>query len=145
MWFLKIFSFLTGGVVKNVTKTITDHLTRKVEAKVDIRQIEADIEINRDTLENMSGMELASQASDLALARLQSMRDILVKEQQNLLTSWIRPALALPVVIFWGKVIVWDTVLQLGTTPYPGEMVSWMVTLVPPVYFLSRVYEKTKG
>lgn len=76
------------------------------------------------------------------IQRLQAQQAILIEESKHKLTSWIRPALALPVVIYWGKLIVWDTVLQYGSTPYPGDHVVWYVTLIPAAYFLVRPFER---
>jgi hypothetical protein len=60
-------------------------------------------------------------AAEVQISTLEARRDVLLKEQGNWLTRWIRPALAAPAVIFWWKIVVWDTVLGLGTTPDPGE------------------------
>lgn len=81
-------------------------------------------------------------AAEQTISQLEARRDVLLAEQASWMTRWIRPALAIPVVIFWFKLIVWDTVLGWGTTPDPGEHVMWYVTLIPSVYFLTRPVEK---
>ena len=78
------------------------------------------------------------------ISQLESQRDVLVAEQGSWMTRWIRPMLAAPAVIFWWKIIVWDTVLGLGTTPDPGEYVMWFALTVPNVYFLMRPIEKLR-
>lgn len=78
------------------------------------------------------------------IAKLEAQQSILIAEQGSWMTRWIRPALALPVVIFWAKLLVWDTVLQLGSTPDPGDHVMWYAMLIPSAYFLVRPFEKRR-
>lgn len=115
MWLLQLL---------NPLKAIGDQLNRAYEAKLlamnDKERIDAEKQISQ----------------------LESQRDVLLAEQGSWLTRWIRPALAAPVVIFWWKLIVWDTVLGWGSTPDPGEYVMWMALTVPNVYFLTRPFEK---
>ena len=80
--------------------------------------------------------------AEKVITQLEARRDVLLAEQGSWHTSWIRPALALPVVIFWAKLLVWDTVLQWGTTPDPGDHVMWYAMLIPSAYFLVRPLEK---
>ena len=80
--------------------------------------------------------------ADVEISYLEAKRDMILAEQGSWMTRWIRPALALPVVIFWFKLLVWDTVLGLGVTPDPGELVMWYAMLIPSAYFLVRPFEK---
>lgn len=84
-------------------------------------------------------------AADKLISELEARRDVLIAEQGSWMTRWIRPALALPVVIFWFKLIVWDTVLGWGSTPDPGEHVMWYAMLIPSAYFLTRPFERALG
>jgi hypothetical protein len=108
----------------NPLKVIGDQLNRAYQTKMlavtDKERIEADKEISN----------------------LEARRDVLLAEQGSWMTRWIRPALALPVAIFWFKLLVWDTVLGWGSTPYPGEHVMWYAMLIPTAYFLVRPVEK---
>lgn len=114
---------LTNKVAQSIFSGMGDALGRLRDAKTEEERIKASVE----------------------LGYLEANAKIIQAEQQSKITSWIRPALALPVVIFWFKVIVYDTVLGLGVTPYPGEGVMWYVTLVPTAYFLVRPFEKWKS
>jgi hypothetical protein len=78
------------------------------------------------------------------ISALESSRDVLIAEQGSWMTRWIRPAMAAPVVVFWWKLIVWDTVLGWGTTPDPGEFVMWFCIAIPNVYFLMRPIERRR-
>ena len=116
----KILNWLVGGGISAIGTQIIRHQELKLKAEND-----------KDKLEH-----------EEAVTRLQAQQSILIEESRSKLTSWIRPALAFPVVIYWGKLIIWDTVLQWGSTPYPGDHVVWYVTLIPAAYFLVRPFER---
>lgn len=116
----KILSWLTGGGISAIGNQILKYQQLKYQAENDI-----DRRKHEETIE-----------------RLQAQQSILIAESRSKLTAWIRPALAFPVVIYWTKLILWDTVLGLGSTPYPGDHVVWYVTLIPAAYFLVRPFER---
>jgi hypothetical protein len=67
---------------------------------------------------------------------------ILVAEQGRWYTAIIRPLLALPVIIYLWKVIVWDIVLGLGNTdPIAGDVGVWAGYIVT-TYVGGRSLEK---
>jgi hypothetical protein len=70
--------------------------------------------------ERVLAMEASNQekqiAAEVEIAQLEVHRDILIAEQSNRLTRWIRPAFAAPFIIYDFKVVVWDKVLGLGAT-----------------------------
>ncbi len=80
--------------------------------------------------------------ADMLIEQLQGRREILLAEQGSRLTSWIRPALAFPVVVLMFKLIIYDTVLALGVTPDPGTLITWYVMTVTGAYMLTRPLEK---
>ena len=58
--------------------------------------------------------------ADQRIAQLNAQQSLLIAEQNNRLTRWIRPAFAAPFVIYNGKIILWDKVLGWGVTdPLP--------------------------
>ena len=61
-----------------------------------------------------------------------------------MVTRWIRPAFALPFVIFNFKVIVWDKVLGLGVTADLSPAFWQLQMVVFGAYFLTRGFEKQK-
>lgn len=75
---------------------------------------------------------------------LQTRQGVLIEETKFAATRWIRPAFASIALVYWAKLIIWDTLLGLGTTPYPGDHIVWFVTLIPTAYFLTRPFEKWK-
>ena len=67
---------------------------------------------------------------------------MLVAEQGRWYTAIIRPLLALPVIIYLWKVIVWDIVLGLGSTdPIAGDVGVWAGYIVT-TYVGGRSLEK---
>jgi hypothetical protein len=54
----------------------------------------------------------------------------------------IRPLLALPVIIYFWKVIVWDKVLGLGTTDAIGGDVGVWAGMIVTTYVGGRSLEK---
>lgn len=116
----KILGWLTGGGISAIGNQIIKYQALKLEAQTDKEKLE-----HEETIQ-----------------RLRAQQAILVEDSKSFLTSWVRPALALPVVIFWFKLIVWDTVLQWGVTPYPGEQIIWYCTLIPTAYFIVRPFER---
>lgn len=49
-----------------------------------------------------------------------------------------RNIMGLSVAIYVFKIVVWDSVLGLGVTQYPGEQVTFIVMTVIAFYFVSR-------
>lgn len=115
-----ILSFLGKGILQDIGSQIKDAYRMRLEAETSEKKLEA----------------------DQYIAHLQAQQAILLAEQNRLLTSWIRPALALPVVIYIWKIIVFDTVLGLGFTLDPGSFVNWVVVTVVGAYMLTRPFER---
>ena len=116
-------SFLGGPVVNgliNAYKTKLDAANTRDRIAADLagKEIEAEIEARK-------------QASA-----------IIISEQGRWYTAIIRPLLALPVIIYFWKVIVWDKVLGLGTTdPLTGMIADW-TGLIITAYVGGRSIEK---
>ena len=67
---------------------------------------------------------------------------VLIAEQGRWYTAIIRPLLALPVIVYLWKVIVWDIVLGLGgTDPIAGDVGVWAGYIVT-TYVGGRSLEK---
>ena len=119
-WLNKLLNFFGGGVLTTITEQIGDAYQAKLAAETDKEKLEAEVTISR----------------------LEAQRSILIAEQGRWLTAWIRPALAFPVVAFVWKIVLIDTVLKMGTTPYPGELVHWIVVTIIGAYMLTRPFER---
>lgn len=76
------------------------------------------------------------------IATLRTRERVLLAEQSSRLTRWIRPAFALPFVIYNIKIVVWDKVLGLGTTDNLSHEFWQLQMIVFGAYFLTRPFEK---
>jgi len=75
--------------------------------------------------------DLAAKEIEAEIAARKEASAIIIDEQGRWYTSVIRPLLALPLVIYLWKVIVWDKVLGLGTTdPITGMVADWIGTII---------------
>lgn len=119
-----LLNALLGVFGKGVFSGISNDLKEAYEAKL---KAQTDADVLR---------------ANVKIEELKARQSILLAEQSRAMTSWIRPMIALPVVIYLWKLIVWDTILQWGVTPNPGEFINWVVLTVIGAYFLTRPFEK---
>ena len=86
--------------------------------------------------------DLAAKDIEAEIAARQQASAIIIAEQGRWYTAIIRPLLALPIIIYFWKVIVWDKVLGLGATdPLTGMVSDWAGTIVT-AYVGGRTVEK---
>jgi hypothetical protein len=86
--------------------------------------------------------DLAAKAIAAEIEQRKSANAIVAAEQGRWWTAIVRPLLALPVVIYLWKVIVWDKVLALGSTdPLAGDVAQW-AGLIVTTYVGGRSLEK---
>ena len=76
----------------------------------------------------------------LETRRLQT--QIVIAEQGWWLTSMIRPMFAWPLIIYWGKILLWDKVLGLGVTDRLDGWTEATGSAIIGAYFLMRPLEK---
>ena len=115
-----ITNFLGGGIVKDIGEQLNRAYERKLAAKT-----------NNDILE-----------ADKEIAYLTAKRDLLMKEQDGWITRLIRPAFALPFIVYNMKIIIWDKVLRLGSTDPLSDNLYQVQMIVIGFYFLTRGIEK---
>ena len=86
--------------------------------------------------------DLAARHIEAEIAARQQATAIIIAEQGRWYTAIIRPLLALPIIIYFWKVIVWDKVLGVGVTdPLTGLVSDWAGTIVT-AYVGGRSVEK---
>lgn len=117
---VKILGFFTSTAFGSITEQLKEAYRMKLEAQTNEAKLEA----------------------DQYIAHLQAQQQVLLAEQGRWYTSWIRPAMAFPVILYIWKLIIWDTILQWGVTQNPGEFVNWIVITVIGAYMLTRPFEK---
>lgn len=115
-----LFSFFTGGGLA----AIADKLEKAYQAKLTAETTDKKLEI------------------DAQIEQLKARQSVLIAEQGSWLTSWIRPAIAAPFVIYLWKIIVYDKVLRLGVTDNLSPEIWQMFMVIIGAYFLARPFEK---
>ena len=94
---------------------------------------------------NAQGAQAVEVARAALMAEIEARKSanaVILAEQGRWYTAIIRPLLALPVVIFMWKVIVWDKVLGLGSTDaLVGDVATWSGAIVT-TYVGGRSLEK---
>lgn len=76
--------------------------------------------------------------AEVNIAQLEAKRDVQVAATIH--DKWYGPRslIGYVVVIFLGKLFVWDTVLGFGVTPYPGALIMEITTAVVAFYFVAE-------
>jgi len=102
--------------LSHITDAIVRWQTVKENAKNDSDRIEA--EVNIKALEAKRDVQVAATIHD----------------------KWFGPRslIGYIVVIFLGKLFVWDTVFGWGVTPYPGVLIMETTTAVIAFYFVAE-------
>ncbi len=72
----------------------------------------------------------------------QALERILIAEQGSWLTRWVRPAFALPFVVYVWKLVLWDKVLGWGATDALGDNLTTIMVTIVGAYFITRPFEK---
>ena len=86
--------------------------------------------------------DLAAKDIEAEISARKEASATIIAEQGRWYTAIIRPLLALPLIIYFWKVIVWDKVLGLGATdPLTGMVSDWAGTIVT-AYVGGRTVEK---
>ncbi len=86
--------------------------------------------------------EQARIEAEVVIGQLEARQAVLIAEQGSWMTRWIRPAFALPFIIFNFKVVVWDKVLGWGVTDDLSASFWQLQMIVFGAYFLTRPFEK---
>lgn len=86
--------------------------------------------------------EQARIAADERIEAIKAQRDIVISASIH--DKWWSPRTIMGwcVALYVAKIIVWDTVLQLGVTPNPGTQVTNIVLTVIGFYFVTGTAER---
>ena len=98
--------------------------------------------LEAENSQDRTAADLAAKAIAAEIDARKSADALIIAEQGRWYTAIIRPLLALPVIIYLWKVIVWDKVLGLGATdPILGDVGIWAGYIVT-TYVGGRSLEK---
>jgi hypothetical protein len=122
-----ILNFLGGGVITSIVNGVLNAYKAKLAASSTTEAHEVDL-------------AKAEILGEIALRQAEA--SIIRQEQGWWVTAIIRPLLAFPVVIYMWKVVVFDTVLHLGTTPALGGAVGDWAGWIVLAYVGGRSIEK---
>jgi hypothetical protein len=86
-------------------------------------------------------LESKTQESEQNLKFWQSRMDLAIAASQHDKFWSPRNLMGWAVAIYILKIVVWDSTFQLGSTPYPGEQVTFIVMTVVGFYFASKAAE----
>ena len=77
-------------------------------------------------------------AADVEIETLKARRDVVIAASLN--DKWWSPRTIMgwSAALYVGKIVVWDTVLQWGVTPNPGEQVTMIVMTIVGFYFVAK-------
>ena len=86
--------------------------------------------------------DLAARALDVERRERELATEVLIAEEGRWFTALPRPLFAAAFIIYTWKVVVWDKVLGLGSTPpLSGDVAQWAM-IVLTAYFGGRSLEK---
>lgn len=123
-WLASIF---TGPIIKSVLDSAVGAYRDKLA-----------VENNKDS----KAVELAVKELESEIAARQQATEILKVEQGRWWTAMIRPLFAIPLLLYWWKIIVIDKLLGWGTTDALGGHVEAWATWIVAAYFVTRPFEK---
>lgn len=106
-----ILNFLGGGVVQS----LADAFKAREQAQTDQARV----------------------AADERIQHLQSIRDVQVAEAGSRINAFVRAGFAVPVVLYLGKLILWDKILGWGATDDLSANLWTYVNVVVGFYFIS--------
>lgn len=115
-----VLKWLTGGGIAAIGGELRQAYEARLKATNDHEKLEA----------------------EQTIARLEAQQVIIVAEQGRWLTAWVRPAIALPFVVYLWKLIIYDKVLAWGATDNLSPEMWQMMTVIIGAYFLTRPFEK---
>lgn len=117
--FFKLLTWLSSGGIAAIGEQLNKAYDAKLKATNDHEKLEA----------------------EETIARLQAQQAILTAEQGRWLTAWVRPAIALPFVIYLWKLVIYDKVLAWGSTDNLSPELWNLMMVVMGAYFLTRPIE----
>jgi hypothetical protein len=98
--------------------------------------------LDAENSQDRTAADLAATAIAAEIEARKSADAIIIAEQGRWYTAIIRPLLAAPVIIYLWKVIVWDKVLDLGSTDAIGGDVGVWAGMIVTTYVGGRSLEK---
>ena len=110
-----ILGLFGGGGLSSITGQLAQAYQAKLAAQNEPQRIEAEQRI----------------------ATLQAKRDVLIAEAgKSRINAFIRAGVAVPVMLYYGKIFLWDKVLAWGSTDPLSDDLQWTARAILGFYFL---------
>ena len=108
-----ILAFFAKGGLRSITDSLSQAYRDKLSAQTDAAKLEADMRI-RD---------------------MEARRDIILKAQSDNVERWVRVGFAVPFIIYNAKLVLWDKVLEWGSTDPLSDNLAYVQMTVLGGYF----------
>lgn len=122
-WLMKL---ILGGGLAGVGKIAVDLYSKKLDAEGSTQNVVADI-----TKREIALSEKETEVNGR----------LLIAEQGNWATRWVRPVWSIPYIFLTYKVVIWDWCLGLGTTYEPKGFFATLGVTIAASYFGGRSVE----
>ena len=126
MWLIPLMRWLGNLLGGPFARAAVDAYRAKLTAENTADKVAADL----------AARELAVEQRERELAT-----QVLIAEQGNPFTRFVRPLWALPFVIYTWKIVIFDKVLGLGSTDPLTGFVATLAVTVAAAYFGGRTLE----
>lgn len=98
--------------------------------------------LGAENTRDAQAVDLAKKEIEADIAARASATETIKAEQGWWVTAIIRPLFAVPLALYWSKIVIWDKMLGWGTTdPLTGLVGEW-AGLIILAYFVGRPLEK---
>lgn len=118
-WIIKIFT----GPVASITKELANAYLAKQNSKTEQERI----------------------AAEERIKELEARKDVILKAQSDPLERLVRIAWALPMVLYTWKLIIWDKILEWGTTDNLSPDLWNIYMIVLAGYFVDVTIRRIKS
>lgn len=124
-------SFITAPIIGAFIKPMVDGVLAGYQSR-----------LSADNTRDAQAVDLAKKEIESEIAARAAASETIKAEQGRLVTAMIRPLFAIPLALYWAKIIIWDKMLGWGSTdPLTGFVGEW-AGLIILAYFVGRPLEK---
>jgi hypothetical protein len=124
-------SFITAPIIGAIFQPLISGLLDGYRAK-----------LGAENTRDSQAVDLAKKEIEAEIAARASASETIKAEQGWWVTAMIRPLFAIPLALYWSKVVIWDKMLGWGSTDALGGLVGEWAGLIILAYFVGRPIEK---
>lgn len=124
-------SFITAPIIGAFIKPLVDGVLAGYQAK-----------LSAENTRDAQAVDLAKKEIEAEIAARAAASETIKAEQGWWVTAIIRPLFAIPLALYWMKIIIWDKLLGWGSTDALTGMVGEWAGIIIVAYFIGRPLEK---